>query len=98
MSEGSVSNDNDTMPGHRQWHLDASRGVDGQCCVRRFRICETRGAGRPGLRSPGMGSMETSQYVYVVADDMGWGDVGIHGCSDIKTPTHSPGARQVGRR
>lgn len=38
------------------------------------------------LLVPALQAAEKPNILYIVADDLGWKDVGFHGCTDIKTP------------
>ena len=39
-----------------------------------------------GISSPAVAADAQPNIVYIVADDLGWKDVGFNGCADIKTP------------
>jgi arylsulfatase A-like enzyme len=39
-----------------------------------------------GLALPAFGAGKQPNVVHIVADDLGWKDVGFNGCTDIKTP------------
>ncbi|MDD5201484.1 MAG: sulfatase-like hydrolase/transferase [Terrimicrobiaceae bacterium] len=49
------------------------------------------------LLGPSARAAEQPNILYIVADDLGWKDVGFHGCADIRTPNLDKLAAQGAR-
>src|SRR5262245_61538436 len=47
-----------------------------------------------GASQPAHGATSKPNIIHIVADDLGWKDVGFNGCTDIKTPNLDKLARE----
>ncbi|MCG3124025.1 MAG: Arylsulfatase [Phycisphaerales bacterium] len=73
---------------HRAAVVAASTPIRSFCLVvlRSAMLLVLGGAVAPAVAQPAAHAPSRPHIVHIVADDLGWKDVGFNGCADIKTP------------
>lgn len=72
--------------GLQRFVVSCVRGLDRSRCVLGGALMLTLVAAGAGAQTEGASRSSRPHVVHIVADDLGWKDVGFNGCTDIRTP------------